>query len=264
MPDETGLTELNENHQLVEKSEWDRIAQAIRDKMAEIEKEFGDAPPKYVRTRKGAGGKDWSYVRPDFCEIALHKHVPDWSYDKPNMMLVSEKDGHPGPTFVAISGISFTIAGVRRFVGGVGEKQLEFTYRDTGRKDEKGNPIKVIIAVPGAAKAADSDCFKRCCIRALRLARNVYKQMDDEFYAQFALKENDIEALRNHEEMLKKIQERADGDDMTTAKVYLEEIRRILGDPEEAMRYEVLDLAKAMTNFENIFTENWRKTHETG
>lgn len=263
MENDDTLIEQPENTAVMEKTEWDRAAQSIRDKMAEIEKDFGEAPPKYIRTRKGAGGRDWSYVRPDFCEIALHKHLPDWSVVYGDPQVIGPKEGYPKPVVYVSGKLTFTIAGVRRVVGGVGEKDVEFTYRKAPKKQEVDPDEYWLVPVSGQAKAAESDCFKRCCIRALRLARNVYRQKDDEYYSQFALKPSDIDALRTHEEMLEKIQERAESNDLTKAKLFLEEIRRILNDPDEVVRYEVLDLAKEVTKFESTFHENWSKQNET-
>lgn len=261
-PDDKSLEILNDQ-QIIEKADWDKTAQAIRDKQAEIEEEFGEAPLKYIRTRTGAGNKKWSFVRPDFCEIALHKHLPDWSFIIDNVFTASANEGYPKPVAVTIGKLTFTIAGVRRVVGDVGEKEVEFTYRRAPKKSETEEDVYWLVAVPNQFKASASDCFKRCCIRALRLARNVYRQKDDEYYAQFALKPSDIDALRTHEEMLGKILEKADGDDETKAILFLQEIRRILNDPDEAVRYEVLDLVKEAIKFENTFQENWRKRNET-
>lgn len=262
MTDNDKSLEVLNSQQVVEKDEWDRTAQAIRDKMAEIEREFGEAPLKYIYTRPGAGGKKWRHVRPDFCEIALHKHLPGWSFIIDSVHTVSTSEGYPKPVKEAVGRLIFIIEGVRRVVGDVGEKEVEFTYRKAPKKTETEEDVYWLVAVPNQAKAAVSDCFKRCCIRALGIARNVYREKDNEHYAEFALKPSDIDALRSHEEMLEKIQGKAEGDDLTKAKGFLEEIRRILSDSDEAVRYEVLDLLKESKKFQDIFIKNWREKNE--
>ena len=258
MPNDDTALERLENTAVIEKTEWDRIAQEIRNKQAEIEAEFGKAPREYVRKRKGAGGKEWEYVREDLCTKAMNKHVPDWCYATPTIQFFSEKQGYPKPEFVASSSIAFTIAGVRRVVGGVGSKQVEFTTQESEKvRNENGSPAYIIVPVPGAAKAADTDCFKRCCFRALRLAADIYRKIDEEQYAQFTLRPGEIEILKLHEQKLEKILPELVDPLATKARIILQEIRKVLEEPNEAVRYEAIDLAKQS----KAIQDNWRKNH---
>lgn len=262
MSDEDKSLETLNNQQLMPKSEWDSISQTIRDKMVEVEVDFGDAPQKYIYTRKGAGNKDWSYVRADFFEDALHKHFPDWSivYDSPQVF--AEKENYPKPVVVVNGRLTFTIEGVRRVVGDVGEKEVEFTYRKAPKKHESDEDVYWLVTVPNQVTAAATNCFKRCCVRALRLARNVYREKDEEHYAQFKLNPADIQILENHQEVLGRILERATGNDIGHTEEFLQKIDDILREPDEATRYEVLDLLKESKNFQDTFTKNWRKENE--
>ncbi len=180
MSDNDQSLEALNNQQVIEKEAWDLIADKIREKVKEIQAEFGEAPPKYVHKRKGAGGEDWDYVRPEFFETALDKHCPDWSFVIDRLYFMGPNEGFPKPIVFAAGKLMITIAGVRRIIGAVGEHEVKFSSQKSGRKDEKGNDIMLIVALTGAGKSAETDCFKRCCVRALRLAHNIYRGKDEE------------------------------------------------------------------------------------
>lgn len=225
-----------------ETQQWEEFAQLIREKTEQIRQEFGDAPPSYVFRREGAGGDEWDYVREDFFEEALDKHCPDWSYGKPEVQVLGPPQGFPKPVVVVSNALSFTIAGIRRTVGAVGEKHVEFTSQKGSALNQDGKPLQIVTTVQGAAKSADTDCFKRCCVRALRLASNIYRKKDAEHYALHRLTEKDIEVVRDRIDKINRALETAKQLSAMKLKTCRNALEQALQNPEAADRVEVLSI----------------------
>lgn len=158
MDDNDKALDIVRNQRLMPDDEWQAYAQPIREKVAAIIEEYGDAPKEQVFTRIGSGGKFFDYVRDGFFEEILNKHFPDWSFMLP----------HPPSSIgqlVYVSGrLILNFNGVRRIFDDTGEDKM--------RTQDDGS------MVPGAVKSATTDCFKRCCHRALGAAQNVYNKKD--------------------------------------------------------------------------------------
>lgn len=158
MDDNDKALEVLNNQQLMNEAEWRSYTQPIRDMIDEIISKHAEAPNESVFTRKGSGGKLFDYVRDGYFEEILNEYFPDWSFMIP----------HP-PSFIGqlvyVSGrLILNFKGVRRIFDDTGEDKMK--AQDDGSM------------VPGAVKSATTDCFKRCCHRALGAAQNVYNIQD--------------------------------------------------------------------------------------
>lgn len=148
-----------DKQEIMETTEWERISSAIREKVSKIREQYGDAPREQIYARPGTAGDLFDYVREEFFIEILNEHFPDWSF------LITDV-GYIGQLVYVSGRLILNFKGIRRI------------FDDTG--EDKAKLQKDSTMVPGAVKSATTDCFKRCCHRALGAAQNVYNIKDIE------------------------------------------------------------------------------------
>jgi len=162
------------NQQIMSEGEWDDYAGPIRYIASQIREKYGKAPNDYIYTRPGGKAGPLDYVREEFFTEILNEHFPDWSF------LITDI-GHMGQLIYVAGRLILNFKGVRRVFDDTGE--------DKAQAQEDGT------MVPGAVKSATTDCFKRCCHRALGAAQNVYNLKDIERKKNISRIKNAIEYI---------------------------------------------------------------------
>lgn len=157
MTEQDKSLQIPQNQQLMSEDKWIEYIRPIQQQIDEIREKYGEASKEWVFTRAGAGGKSFDYVRDGFFEEILNEHFPDWSF------LITHT-GYIGQLIYVTGRLILNFKGVRRIFDDAGEDKV--SLQDDG------------TMVPGAVKAAVTDCFKRCAHRALGAAENVYNQID--------------------------------------------------------------------------------------
>lgn len=157
MTEQDKSLQIPQNQQLMNEDEWIEYIRPIQQQIEEIIEKYGDASREWVFTRPGAGGKFFDYVRDGFFEEILNEYFPDWNF------LITHT-GYIGQLIYVTGRLILNFKGVRRVFDDAGEDKVKL--QDDG------------TMVPGAVKAAVTDCFKRCCHRALGAAENVYNKID--------------------------------------------------------------------------------------